>query len=348
VSFDSYHYVPILKVKRGEKQALEAMNPGLKELMTPLLELVERMDKTPKEHRSTALQKLAHSLNGYRRCFLDIRAIDGDGAASARALLSEAEEDGLFFTPVIGLKRPAAVIQELLAHRSKGVALRLARRDFEEGRVEHCLEEVEALNLEPSDIDLIVDLGTIADLVLAGARRFALLFLNSVPAQEEWRTFTLSASAFPKSMGGVPSKAYALVERIEWTLWKELRERQGRLPTYSDSAIQHPSGVEDFDFTTMTPSASIRYAVPGDWLLIKGQSTKKVPAIEQFPELALRLVEGENASHFRGEAHCRGCAWIGAAADGEPGFGSAGVWRRIGTTHHLTTVVEEMAGLREP
>ena len=38
-------------------------------------------------------------------------------------------------------------------------------------------------------------------------------------------------------------------------------------PTFSDCAIQHPVGVEGFNPRTMQVSASVRYALPDQWLL---------------------------------------------------------------------------------
>lgn len=40
----------------------------------------------------------------------------------------------------------------------------------------------------------------------------------------------------------------------------------------------------------MAVSASIRYTLPEEWLLIKGESTRRTPAVRQFPALATKLV----------------------------------------------------------
>ena len=114
-----------------------------------------------------------------------------------------------------------------------------------------------------------------------------------------------------------------------------------RLPTFSDCAIQHPTGVEGFDFRYMQVSASIRYASTDDWLLLKGESTRFNPAINQFPQLATRLVYGQLQRDFAGAQHCEGCQMAKDSADGRRGLGSAEVWRKIGTIHHITTVVQD-------
>jgi hypothetical protein len=110
--------------------------------------------------------------------------------------------------------------------------------------------------------------------------------LNEVPDQVRWRTLTISASAFPASMSGVNRNSFSLVERNEWKAWRDMlhanRRRLSRLPTYSDCGIQHPAGVEGFDPRTMQASASVRYAIPEDWLLIKGEGTARAHRVSNF------------------------------------------------------------------
>lgn len=127
-----------------------------------------------------------------------------------------------------------------------------------------------------------------------------------------------------------------------------LPARLVRLPTYSDGAIQHPRGVEGFDPRRMQVSASVRYTVPEYWLLIKGESTRFNPPSRQFPALATQLVYGHLRLHYQGAEHCEGCASTKAAADGAVGLGSAEVWRRLGTIHHITMVVKELEALPWP
>jgi hypothetical protein len=98
----------------------------------------------------------------------------------------------------------------------------------------------------------------------------------------------------------------------------------------------------------MQVSATIRYTLDEHWLLVKGESTRATSASVQFPDLATRLVYGHLKSHFAGATHCVGCTGIKQAADGAPKFGSAEVWRRIGTIHHVSTVMLTIDSLPWP
>lgn len=98
----------------------------------------------------------------------------------------------------------------------------------------------------------------------------------------------------------------------------------------------------------MQVSASIRYATDQHWLLAKGESTRLNPPSVQFPALATSLVYGHLRQHFAGAQHCAGCQSMKAAADGSTGYGSAEVWRRLGTIHHIVKVMHGLDSLQWP
>lgn len=353
MTFALDHYVPVLKVKRGEKKALQLIAPALQHRITPLLEIVVRKDdKDVDAHLNTAFKDLAVSVRPYSRCFLDVREMAADGPSAAFEAFSRAAAAGIVFTPVTGLTRSADV-QATLSNRTHGVALRLTRAEFEYGGISGKLWDFMGLHgLTPEDTDLIVDLGPVDDLVTAGVKALTDAFLADVPDHSRWRTFIIAACAFPSSMGGVNRNSYKTIERTDWKAWRDglyaRRHTLPRLPTFSDGAIQHPAGVEGFNFLTMQVSASIRYTSSDDWLLIKGESTKLTPPGMQFPALATQLVSGRLRSHFSGASHCGGCNAMQASAPGAPGLGSAEVWRRLGTIHHITTVTKDLSLLPWP
>ncbi len=353
MTFAPEHYVPVLKVKRGEKKALQLIASTLQHRITPLLEIVVRKDNTTVDnHLNTAFRNLADSVRPYSRCFLDVREIAPDGPAAAAEVFHRASAEGIVFTPVTGVSRSVDVTAAL-SHGTHGVALRLSLDEFEDGRLTSSLPAfMTRYGLAPEGTDLIVDLGPVEHLVAAGMIALTSAFLAEVPHHLRWRTFTVSASAFPSSMGRVSRNSYDLAERAEWISWRDnLHSRRRdlqRLPTFSDCAIQHPIGVEGFDPRIMQVSASIRYTVPDYWLLIKGESTRLTPPATQFPALAMQLVYGHLSPYFDGPGHCHGCAGVKASADDAPGLGSAEAWRRLGTIHHITTVVQELAALPWP
>ena len=355
MTFGSHHYVPVLKVKRGEKSALRSISPGAQQRITPLLEIVERKaDKSPSvdEHLNTAFRDLADSVRPYSRNFLDAREIASDGPSAAEEVFRRADAAGIIFAPVTGISR-SVDISAALSHRNHGLVLRLTREEFEAGGLAANLGAFTSRHsLAPEEIDLVIDLGPVDDMVTDGVVALTNAFMADVPDQTRWRTFTVSACAFPMGMGGIDPHSHHLVERADWVAWRDnlysQRTTLRRLPTFSDCAIQHPRGVEGFDFRTMQVSASIRYTLDNDWLLIKGESTRVTLPTEQFPALATLLAYGHLKPHFSGEGHCIGCASMKASADGASGLGSLEVWRRLGTIHHVTMTVEQLGLLPWP
>lgn len=355
MTFGSNHYVPVLKVKRGEKAALRSLAPPLFQRITPLLEIVERRpDKASslRVHLDTAFKDLAASAAPFSRVFLDAREIAPDGAAAAQAAFDRAAEEGMSFTPVTGVNRNADVAAAL-AHSQMGVALRLTRQEFEAGGLNQAIHRFLSIHgLAPEALDLIVDLGAVDDMVSFGVMALADAFLAEVPFLTRWRTLTVSGCAFPATMGGIKRNAHGTVERSDWLAWRDglFANRNGipRLPAYSDCVIQHPSGVEGFDPRTMAGAAAIRYTAGDAWLLIKGESTRNIPPSGQFPQLAEQLVYGPLSKFYSGAKHCSGCASIKDAADGAPKHGSLELWRRLGTIHHLHAVMDDLAALPWP
>ena len=353
--FGPRNYVPVLKVKRGEKAALASLRSNIQQRVVPLLEVVERtQSKTVDEHLETSFRGLAASVQGFRRCLLDVRELEPEGSLAADSAFGRAAAEGISFTPVTGISRTADVASALRYSSVSGLGIRLTREEFEMGNLPASLNSFLLANgLTPNRVDLIVDLGPVGDLITAGVMALTQAFLADVPTIRQWRTLTVTGSAFPLSMGVVTRNSSMRIPRSEWLAWRDglhaQRLTSGRLPTFSDCAIQHPAGVENLDFRIISVSATIRYTSTDDWLLVKGESTRRNPPSTQFPQLATRLVYGQLQSAFAGAQHCAGCQQAKDSADSVKGLGSPEVWRRIGTIHHITTVVQDdLASLQWP
>ncbi len=351
--FGPDHYVPVLKLKRGEKQALATLPPNISSSVTPLLEVVEmKPEDTLDKHLTRGFAKLATSVGACAPYFLDLREIEPAGAGGARRAFAKALQAGLPFVPVTGLSRTVDVAAAL-QFATNGIALRLTREEFESGAIPRdLLSFVTARQLSPGTTDLLVDLGLLDQMVEAGVEQMIAQVLPRIPMPTQWRTLTLLGFAFPKSMRVAAANSVTFVDRLEWTAWKKVcygrRRSFSRLPTFGDGAIQHPSGVEGFDPKIMSVSATIRYALDDQWALIKGVSTDLVLPSVQFPKLAAKLVSGPASSIFAGGVHCPFCANMVQANAGAPGYGSAEKWRLLGTGHHIVRTVSQLRSLTWP
>jgi hypothetical protein len=355
MSFDESHYVPVLKMKAAEKEALALLSQEVRDRITPLFEIVERDTEekaTPSEHIDTAFKKFQPAIEHLHAYFLDCQEIAGDGAENVEDVFRRANDLGTAFVPVTGMTRTVD-IQPALSNRTSGLALRLTREEFESGAVQkELLSFVKTIGVPREVIDLIIDLGAVNDMVLPGVQAAAAQCLADVPDPTTWRTLTLSAAAIPPGMGGLESRSHDLIDRLDWIAWRDAVRSDTslpRVPTFSDGVIQHPSGVENIDWSMMNPPASIRYTTGDQWLRIKGEGIRTKLPSEQYPGMATSLVYGTQLSHhFLGKGHCDGCFGMWCAADGADGYGSLGVWRRLGTVHHITRVIEQLDELALP
>jgi T4 beta protein len=350
MKFDAKHYVPVLKLKQGEKKALPLLSKTMRARVTPLFEVVER-NKDKKDitaHLDTAFAGLGDAV-GSHRYFLDCREIESDGPEAAEEAFRRATDLGVSFTPVTGITRLVDV-QAALKSRTSGLAIRITRDEFERGIIRNALPTFVATHgLSFEVVDLIVDLGSVDDMIAPGVQTLAAAFLADIPSPTRWHTLTLSASAIPR--GGPEARSHDLIDRTDWLSWRDgVRADTSleRIPTFSDSAIQHPRGVEGFDPRVMPLPASIRYTTQEHWLRIKGVDTKDESGTKQFRELATSLVYGHLSEHFSKATHCAGCKGVKCAADGEEGYGQATVWRRLGTVHHTTLTIEQIDALSAP
>ena len=355
MTFGPRHYVPALKLKTGEKDALAILSSATKQSITPILQVVERIGTKPiDKHIETAFKKIQPAVAGLPRFFIDPVEIAPAGAVAAKAVFNGCRSLGVPFTPVVGLSRPPDLTNAAMqAVGRSGLAVRLTRADFEGGTLASSFTAYLATHsISAAATDLIVDLGPVEDMIADGIATLAESFIASVPHLARWKTLTLLGSAFPKSMRHVDRDSHGYVDRAEWVAWRDHFRKAGpslsRPPTFGDWGIQHPAGVETFDPVKMQASAAIRYATDSKWLLIKGRGTRKMSPAKQMPGLAAQLATGQLRKAFAGAHHCAACALIVAAANGAPKLGSLTKWRQIGTAHHITTTVEAIQNLHAP
>lgn len=228
-----------------------------------------------------------------------------------------------------------------------GVCVRLQGPDF--GRVE-LGEELEALGaslgIAPKDIDLILDFGAI----LPGTDQLTFLSahaaLTLLPTPHSWRTVTFAASVFPIDLSLITTvPGDALIPRTEWIVWQRIATAGNglaRIPSFGDYAISHP---ELREMTTENPTIpiSVRYTTPEAFLVRKEGTMRKLKGAG-FLRLAQWLIahpEYYGASYSVGDALVDEIA--GDRTKGK--YGNVETWRKIGTSHHLAVVADDMRSL---
>jgi hypothetical protein len=359
-AFSARHYVPFLKGKKGEYDALAEIDAGTKDGLTPLVEIAPAdRDLETGEPLKTVTQKLdgearriTDAWGTNHELFLDLAALDPDdrldsGAHPVTGLFAGARSEGLLAIPVTGLDRDGDfndAVRDVAATDRRGAAIRLHPDDIASpASLASALDQLARhLVLAPRELDLLVDFGEVTSGGITAAEGAAKTLLPQLPRLEEWRTLTFCSGAFPQSVAGVAVDTEGRIQRLDWILWKNLEAATPSLPrkpSFGDYAINHPD-FPDFDPRFMTMTAAIRYTTDDDWLIVRGHKIRKGDL--QFQTLAGRLTA---RNEWQGGGHCWGDRYVDDAATRGGGPGGTTTWRAVGTNHHLTVVVAQIASL---
>lgn len=379
--FSKQHYVPILKWKRAEIRALEALESKNKNDMTPLLELVmpkvsniykdkdRKVKKTSieifdeivakfKEQRMGEIPLEIQASWGNQPIFIDFSLLYEAQfttrlkVESLNTIIPAGNALGLALIPVVNLNDEFS-IQETAALLSKkynsGLCVRIAISDLTDvkklnTKLENLLSSV---GVDMVNIDLIVDLKSINE----GDSQY-LGFVNLIQEiinVEGWRSLILASGAAPEDLSKCKIDEATFIPRLDWLSWiKHAYENKMvvRIPTFSDYTIRNPVYKETEQF--YAPTTSIRYTLESDWMIMKG---KKLD-FKLYLANAKLLVE--SSGRFYGEGFSAGDKFIADKAKHYDayirspklkGTGGSEDWIFAGVNHHLVLTAHQLASL---
>jgi T4 beta protein len=362
--FGPKHYIPILRSKDGEMYALQHLLNSDRPHITPLVEITPgsfrarwRRDGEPpvQPEPGEVLAKQAKKLLGcwgYNLFFLDLWHVDSklpliSGQIHPLTYIANLMRAyKLHVVPVTGIGRSDAyqsAIEEAVRKDARGACVRI--------RAEEVLTEdlsarlgtlLERLNINETSVDLLIDYGRL-DEEHATIKEL----LERTPKLLRWRSLTVASGAFPKDLQGFRPGSH-LVSRADWLNWRGqvLGRTLPRNPSFADYSIQYGEYVEPVD--NCNPSASIRYTLEDQWLIMRGEALRsknkeKGPGSAQWVANAMLLRDRDD---FFGAEFSEGDAYISrmSTKTSRP-YGSPMTWIRAGLNHHLTVVSRQIASL---
>lgn len=366
--FDHTHYVPILKAKAGELDAL-AKSSQVRDSFTPLIEIppipLDYPDgseepipaKTIDAHVGDVASKIAKALEGELPIFLDGFYTEEetleDGSEPIEAVYTILREAGVTFIPVLGLdsvSEYAAAVKKAIATDGNGGCIRVRETDLEgPGDIEKQINSlVKYLGSSPKKLHLLLDFGTQVPSKTALPYQIAAL-----PALNDWLSLTVASTSIPIDLSEVPKNSIGTFERKEWRAWNYLRissDKLVRLPTFGDYTVNHPQ-LTEIDPRVMMMSPNIRYTGKTSFIVAKGQAIPRkkkrtsenahlLPA-DQYPKLAQAVMAQDD---WMGPKFSPGDLFIKQCSE-KKCTGNATNWRSVGTSHHLASVVHQLANL---
>jgi hypothetical protein len=361
----SLMYVPVLKWRQGEYRALKSLDEEVKESVVPLIEIPpiawdfveEQPQKNVPAHLESMPQSLADHWTG--KCFVDFRFLvsepvpteelnENQGVDLAGQLLQFFDDLRLrqpAAIPVTGPSRDSAfqdAVREIANRGDTGVCVRL---NLEDAFGEAALPAIgSVLSVAPELIDVVVDLQNVDPNQLALLRVVLKGFLGKL-SKHGYRSVALVGSSFPRDLSEV-SPGIGNITRSEWNLWSQMRGELGTSVAFGDYGI---SGVDvrEIDPRIMVASASIRYTTDNEWLIFRGRSLRETRfgGYVQFRTLSTQVV---NHAAYCGASFSRGDQYLFKCAHSLVGTGNLTTWRQVGTNHHITFVVRQLASRLEP
>lgn len=362
--FNSKHYIPILRWKAAEKEALGKLDLNKKKLMTPLFQILMPMPKqtytgngrlkTPSELleesksmfqvKSPHIPKEILKYWGKDPLLIDLNLLDTSVIhAGLIEILSIGKGLGAWMVPVVNFSSSTDIQNKIISLSKKynnGLCVRLSRNDITQDSMPLAVNNfLKRHTISEKDIDLLVDFKITDDQY---SKLIALV--SHIPHILKWRSMTISSGAFPPDLTGFSVDLHR-IPRSDWNQWLKIDSTKlKRKTSFSDYTIQHPIYKEPV--RGANPSASIRYALQNQWIIMRGQGLRspKGAGHAQYPALAKLL---SNLEDFFGADFSFGDNYISEKGEDihTKKTGTPRTWLRAGINHHLECVISQIANL---
>lgn len=355
-------YYPILRIQRGECDALSKLEPKILSGITPIWELPPIPQKPRKvgggdkysldEHIRNCIEKLIPTLDESRTLLIDsflfdtfIESTDASMKHTIEQIKEIALEHGIYFVPVINSEASQDAIDAANSVASEGLCFRVnAHQATPDTVAEMCDQLYQAFDTNYEKIHLIFDLKEVSQSNIIELQRKVPLILLQLDNLQSWKSISIASSSYPSSMAGFEKHKTVTKPMLEVDLWKKIFSHKGlqRMPSYGDYALA-PAKI---DYGTpvefMNPSATIRYSSHEYWVFVKGNQVKgkggkKGPGWGQTKELCQILIDNPIYKQY-GPTFSEGDKYIAARTTGDVSSGAGYTWRDVGTNHHVTMI----------
>ncbi len=339
--FDHKHYIPVMRWRQAEIDALRNLFDRDREVITPLIEILPSM--------GGGFQTIVRDIGrnwGFTPFFVDLVQLEpslrlSDGTHPFVLLGREAKSLRLPMIPVTALSRDSAyqeAVRAAVDSSKHGACIRINLADLDDPRFPFSLLRlVSSCKLVPKQVDLIVDVAIIDEASISFAE-----LLSGIPDLLKWRTLTVLSGAFPKDLSLLEKNSQHELKRFDWLNWiSEIRRGVAkRLPAFGDYTIQHP------EFSPpkkgLNPSASIRYTASEHWVIMRGEGLRNEggPGNDQYPANATLLAE---RSEFCGEGFSFGDKYVRRVSNDGRKPGTPTTWLCAGINHHITYAARQVS-----
>lgn len=365
--FNHDQYVPILKWKRGERTALEQLEPAYKTKMTPLIEVqpvpfnhaLGVFSKSIDEHLEKIGKTVKAAWNQEKPVFVDVFSLYNNedfeddtlqtGQHPIEFVIDDIETNGIPAIPVTGIYRHDpfhSSIKSIIKKYNRGVCLRLEESDFSDiPSLKQSIDDLlNYLVIEKDLVDIVLDYKQIIPQQQQQHINNVALTLVQLPYLQEWRTLTLASTAYPKNLGQISTNSNGTLPRTEWNVYQSLRGYGlARQPAFGDYNISHPDFV-NLDPRVINMAAGIKYTAGNEFLIFRGKGIKN-NGFSQMVQICQSVI---NHKRYKGNNFSFGDQYIYDCAHQTVTTGNPEKWVIVGVNHHLSVVSNDLSNLHVP
>lgn len=348
-------YVPALRWRMAEYQALLRLSADAKERVVPYIMIPEREfdfdswqpKKTVHEHVHPFVVRYDKKW-GKRVAWVGAHPTIADEAMNdGRDVLSYVF-DGLRkldarAVPALGLNASSALQQSvatIIKLDSQGVAISVRLEDLmKKDAFARVVAMCGTLGVAESDVDLVVDLGE-PNFEPYDAFSLALIAaLRRLGDLNRFRNFVLLATAIPETFKDV-AKGQGELPRHDWLFFQTFLSKLPsgmRRPNYADYTIVHPNFTPQ-DMRKIKSSGKLVYTTDKSWWVRKGGAFRGNE--KQMHEHCAALV---NSGVFKGKNYSYGDDYIGKCAVKEAPPSNLTRWKDVAINHHIMHVLDDIS-----
>ncbi|MFD0267492.1 hypothetical protein ACFVGY_12970 [Streptomyces sp. NPDC127106] len=276
--------------------------------------------------------------------------LEGDAGGPTARLSESLGLRGVLMCPVVRWTDPAHALSEaaraIAAHQS-GACLRLSLAADSPGPLpDHrtIRDLLRALDLEPEEVDLLLDAGPVASSTIVGRLAHRALAALAALSPWRWRSECIAAGAFPVHLTGFPRGQATAIARHDAQFWRRVvGSCPDRPPDFGDFGVTHPRMPPR---SRGTPDPNMRYTTLDDWQVFVYPRVRA--GNDDFFVLSADLVGSPywpttGAATSWGDARLKECA-----LRQRPKAGGRTEWRAWATSHHLAVVTSNLTTLGRP
>ncbi len=350
-------YVPALRWRQGEYQALLRLTDPVKDRIVPSITIpaIEfdfeewRPKKSAQEHVHPFAARYK-SKWGKRSAWVGVhKSIVQKPMNDGRDIFTYVFEELRAFdanaVPAIPLNVDGNTVRAVAAIVKRdglGVAISVRLEDLMKPNPDAQVRAVaSSLGVKLPNTDLIVDLGAPNFEpygAFSNAMIVTLLKLSALPA---YRNLVLIGTAMPETFRDI-AKGTDEIPRHDWLFYQTLMARLPsgmRRPNFGDYTIVHPEFTA-VDMRIIKPAAKIVYTTPRSWSVRKGGAFRDDP--KQMHDYCADLV---SKNIFKGPGYSSGDNYIAKCAARQEGPSNLTRWKEVAINHHITHVLDDLATL---